>query len=218
MSNQQVVKSHIEFFADDKGNLTTESMNNGHYDQGINGLTVKLKSRAIHNMMDNSNNFNFRGKRRLSNDTNYHKCPFKRPHNVATLLRITNPARTGIWNVDGTFNQTVFDQLVDRSDIQQIGKDGSGEKIIMKKHFMEHLKERRQGKELGNACHIFKFVPVSWTRVTQGSIDELFEYFSDIIFDGEKAFTESRLREFYTNPAKLMRQRKQKHLTKSVLV
>jgi hypothetical protein len=45
---------------------------------------------------------------------------------------------------------------------------------------------------------------VNWKRVTKTSIDELFEYYSDYYYNGEKVLSVERLREFYTNPSELM--------------
>jgi len=58
--------------------------------------------------------------------------------------------------------------------------------------------------KIGNACKVFFVIPINWKMVTKGSIDELFEYYSDYDFYGEKALTVERLRDFYTNPSKLM--------------
>jgi hypothetical protein len=205
MSNIQVVKGHIEYFADKNNNLTTESMRKGHTNQGITGLIVGPKIRAIHNMMDNNNNFTH-FEQPLNKGSG---CPFARQHNVETLCKVRNPGSTGIWNNDGTFNKEIFESIVARSTISQINKDGTYEIIITKQHFWDHLGERHSGKTLGNACHIFKIIPISWERVTRGSINEMFDNYGDITWNNEPAFTKSTLYNFYTNPSRMMREKEQ---------
>lgn len=185
-----IVKKHIEYFANKDGLLTDESMRKGHTCQYIN-KGVGLKIRAIKNMMG--------------------KCP----HMVDTLLDIVNPARTGIWNIDGTFNEKVFNEVEKYTIISNIFHKKNSKKrclieikIITKKGMMEYLESiYLQKGDLGNACRICYVIPVSWERVTQGSIDELFEYYSDIYYNGERALTISRLREFYTDPVGIMKKR-----------
>ena len=171
-----IVEKHIEFFAKKNGDLTTESMEQGHYCQHITKY-VTLKQRAINNMMGNQ------------------------PHNVETLSKIRNPASTGIWRQNGTFDEEQFQKLISRGFMYK------GKRIIMKRHFMDHLKERHGHTDFGLACRIFLVVPVSWKRVTQGSIDELFEYYGNVRYKGQNAFTEEKLRDFYTNPEKVMLRR-----------
>jgi len=176
IKENSVVKKHIEFFAKKNGDLTTESMEQGHYCQHIT-KNVTLKQRAINNMMGDQ------------------------PHNVETLSNIRNPASTGIWRQDGTFDETQFKKLVSRGFMYK------GNRIITKQHFMDHLKERHGNADFGLACRIFFVIPVSWKRVTQGSIDELFEYYGNVRYKGQNAFTKEKLYDFYTNPTKVMLRR-----------
>jgi len=176
MSNQQVVNGHVSFFAKNDGSLTWDSIEEGHHCQDIT-KGVNLKTRAIQNMM------------------------YGQPHNVDIICKKENPASTGIWNVDGTFNQEVFDSIVDRGIVID------GKTIITKQMFWDHLQERHGDKSLGNACNVFLIVPVPWKKVTEGSINELFAYYADTTYNGEPAFTKERLYEFYTNPNKCMKER-----------
>ena len=186
-----IVKKHIEYFANKDSSLTDESMRNGHDKQDIS-KGVGLKIRAIKNMMV--------------------RCP----HTVGTLLDIENPARTGIWNTDGTFNEKVFKQVEEYSTkISYMTRKTNSRKrsrreikIITKKGMMAYLESvYTKNGDTGNACRVFYVVPVSWKRITQGSIDKLFEYYSDIYYGGERALTIPRLREFYTDPVGLMKKR-----------
>lgn len=186
-----IVKKHVEYFANSDGTLTDKSMRDGHDKQEIS-KGVGLKMRAIKNMME--------------------KCP----HTISTLLNIENPARTGIWNIDGTFNEEVFKKVEEYSTtISYMTRKTNSRKrsrreikIITKKGMMAYLESvYTQIGDTGNACRVFYVVPVSWKRVTQGSIDELFEYYSDIYYGGKRALTISRLREFYTDPVGLMKKR-----------
>jgi hypothetical protein len=179
---KQVVYGHVNFFAEKDGKLTWDSIESGHHCQRITS-GVSLKTRAIENMMGDN------------------------PHTVDTITKLENPASTGIWNKDGTFNQDVFNQLT-KNYINR----GDGKQIITKQMFWDHLNERHQKKDFGNACHVFYVIPVPWTKVTEGSIDELFKYYADTTHSNEPAFTIERLYEFYTNPTKCMSQLVQKEL------
>ncbi|GAG71969.1 unnamed protein product [marine sediment metagenome] len=136
----------------------------------------------------------------------YTKCldlakSYIEPHTVNTITSKINPASTGIWNKDGTFNKEIFDKLT--KNFILLGD----KKIITKQMFWDHLEERHKGQQLGNACHVYMFIPVSWRKVTEGSINDLFKYFSDTTYKNEPAFTIDRLFEFYTNPNKCMNER-----------
>lgn len=174
-----IVREHIKFFSDPDGEITPESIKNNHTVQCIY-KGVSVKTRAICNIMGDM------------------------PHNVETLEKTINPASSGIWRPDGTFDKDEFDKLASRGAYS--GALGY-KRIITKQHFLDHLQERHGQKNTGIACYIFKFVPVSWRRISNGSVDELFEYYGDVVVNNEKAFTEKRLREFYTNPNKVMMER-----------
>jgi len=186
MNNNEdnVVKTHVDFFADAHGGLTDKSMKYGHNCCGIT-KGVNLKTRAIKNMLSERN---------LVQTTE-------------AVCQLRNPARTGIWNTDGTFNEDVFDNLT--SKYETIQGSNFQTKVITKKIMMNFLKEKYENssENIGNACKVFYVIPVNWTRVTNGSINELFEYFADCFFNGEKALTIQRLRDFYTDPTELMKKR-----------
>jgi len=171
-----IVREHIKFFSESDGKITSERIADAHKSQCI-FKGVSVKARAICNIMGD------------------------KPHNIETLENTPNPSSTGIWKPDGTFDEDEFNKLVNR------GARSSAlgyKRIITKQNFLDHLHERHGKKNTGIACYVLKFIPVSWKRITNGSIDELFEYYSDAVVNNEKVFTETRLREFYTDPNKVM--------------
>ena len=185
-----IVKKHVDFFAEDNGELTDFSMKVGHVSQRIE-KGVSLKIRAIKNMLS---------KRNL-------------PQTSEALCTIENPARTGIWNIDGTFNEDVFNEISSKA-INVVGKHtGRKKRVVTKQIILDFLKDKykKAVDKIGNACNIFFVIPVNWKRVTKGSIDELFEYYSDCNYKGEKTLTVERLREFYTNPSELMNKKLDKN-------
>ena len=178
-----IVKNHVDFFAEGDGMLTNISMEAGHISQRIE-KGVSLKIRAIKNMLSERN----------------------LPQTAEALCTIENPARTGIWNTDGTFNEDIFNEITSKAK-NVVGKHtGMKKRIITKQIILDFLKQKYEKavNKIGNACKVFFLIPVNWKRVTKGSIDELFEHYSDCNYEGEKALTVERLREFYTNPSELM--------------
>ena len=174
------VMEHISFFSDKEGQVTSESMISAHNSQCIY-KGVWLKTLAICNLMGQN------------------------PHNKLTVSKLINPTSTGIWKSDGTFDEEMFGKLMERG---VISSEHDNNRIITKKHFMEHLDDNKNYRNNNViACYILKFIPVSWKRITNGSIDELFEYYGNVIYEGGKAFTEQKLFEFYTNPNKVMKER-----------
>jgi hypothetical protein len=97
------------------------------------------------------------------------------PHTVDGLMVVENPARTGLWTVDGQFDEEVFSDLSTRAiEIK------SGQKVVTREIMMAFLKEKHKPKTLGTATYLAYVVPVSWEAVTEGSIKEL--YYSDRSF------------------------------------
>ena len=75
VEKQNIVKNHVDFFAEGDGMLTNFSMEAGNTSQRIE-KGVSLKIRAIKNMLSERN----------------------LPQTAEALYTIENPARTGIWN------------------------------------------------------------------------------------------------------------------------
>lgn len=121
------------------------------------------------------------------------------------LATLVNPAATGLWTSEGYFDEKRFTLLAAKAITDQ------GKAIITKALFRELCPQR---EKLGKATHIFWKIPVSWKAVTKGSINELFEYYSDHWYKNpkgkyEKALTVEQIRAFYTDPVSVM-QRRQK--------
>lgn len=183
-SRTSIVSQHAQYFAETDGKLTDNSMRSGHSKQNIHD-GVDLKMKAIRHMLRDN------GVEATSQNLSGSK----------------NPASSGIWNEDGTFNPTRFSQLAAKSVKSIDGKD-----VITEKIFLQFLEEIHKGKDYGKATTVFKFIPVTWKRVTEGSINELFKYYSDAVVvpasgKNEPAMTVSKLRKFYTNPNSVMDER-----------
>jgi hypothetical protein len=173
---------HAYFFSHTNGMLTDQSMTEGHSKQSIfAGVVVKI--RAILNLL-------------------FDRGMEPTPHNVS---RINNPASTGIWDSEGRYNETRFNQLC------EFGITLNGKKIILKEHFHALLAAVHGDKYLGIATYVYWLIPVHWWRVTDGSINELYLYYNDcwVLRNGkiEPAFTDAHLKLFYTNPNKVMQMR-----------
>jgi len=169
---------HVQFFAEKNEELNTESMKPPHDQLGIS-KNVKYKMQAILNMLD---------RREL-------------PHNSKNLITIFNPASSGIWDANGNFNEEKFNEL------SATAVFNNGHQVITKEIFQQFLYSMpKNGSEKETAATVTIIWPfkinISWERVTEGSVDELFEYLADttiINYSGkpEKAFTVDALRQFY---------------------
>lgn len=179
MDNNNVVYNHACFFAKTDGELTYKSMTKGHSDQGITS-GVDIKARAISNLLDDR----------------------KLPHNCESLATVNNPASSGIWDKEGKFCEERFNELCKNSV-----KNEEGFEVLTASIFHQFLEKLHEGEKLGNATYIAYVIPVSWKKVTEGSVNELFTYYSDATFEGKNAMTRERMREFYTNPNKVMQER-----------
>lgn len=183
------LKHHIkQFTAIDGNTLTTNTMTNGHSVQGITD-GVYVKCWAIQNLLTDRN----------------------LPHTSDSLLTVNNPARTGLWTADGKFDEKVY------AEVCKLAIDDSkGKKVLTRKIMMNYLADKHKGKSLGTATKLGYMVPVSWKAVTEGSIKELFLYYSDSeIKDPEtgkmvQAMTLEQLKLFYTEPQKVIQKRMNK--------
>lgn len=188
MDNQEidVVRKHIEYFAKKDGTLDDASMRCPHYNQNIrSGVSTKIS--AIQSLL------NRRGLK----------------HNVDDLLTVINPESTGLWNSQGQFDNEVFETLKSKAI-----KTEDNKQILLRKHFDElrkdNLTKSDQGWSLASFAHYI--IPVTWGMVTNGSLTELFKYYSDYEYtydDGTKepALTVEQVYKFYTNPNNLMEER-----------
>jgi hypothetical protein len=192
-SSLSPLAQHVAQFADEDGNLTKKSIKCPHFlvrtanDQGELycpfSPTLELKTQAIRALATTA----------------------------PGLLKCTNPAASGIWNSKGEFDELVFEELFayHGTDVQVLG---SKVRAITRQGFNDFLeanwKLKRGSPHAAVACRVLGYVPVSWQRITSGSLDELFSVFSDAKDeDGVPVITKRTLREFYTNPAGALRSR-----------
>jgi hypothetical protein len=183
----------VRFFAsNNKGDLTTKEMIKKHTQMGNNKWTVPYKVDAIKHMLDDNN----------------------LEHNVSSMLKLINPASSGIWDTDGNFNQNVLNALVTKQIMI------NNQQVITKKIFEDFIKERHSDgihPKTATTLRIFGCLPfnVTWEKVTQGSVNEIFECFSDVTYhhDGikEDAITVETLQHFYQHPAESMQALIDKH-------
>lgn len=172
---------HVQFFAKKNGELTPDSMKRPHDYLGIT-QNVDIKIIAILNMLDR----------------------IQMPHTVGNLLPIANPASSGIWGANGQFIEDRFNQLADKAILD------NGNLIITKEIFTNFLLSiPRDGTEKEAAATVtmgpFIF-DITWEQVTQGSVNELFEFLGDYTLNQEKAFTVNELRRFYMYPDDYMQE------------
>jgi hypothetical protein len=179
---------HVAQFATANGTLTTQSMTDGHTQQGIiDGVLDKgvyVKCWAIQNLMTDR----------------------KLPHTLKDLLTVVNPARTGMWTADGQFDEKAFSELSAMAVL-----NGQKEKVLTQAIVTDYL-SRKVTIETGTATKLGYTVPVTWKAVTAGSIKELFLYYSDSVVytpSQEKinAMTLGRFRQFYTDPESVVADR-----------
>ena len=132
-----------------------------------------------------------------------------------SLLRVVNPARSGLWNEDGTLNNLLFSAACDLA--KQLP---TGEMIILKKDFERFVEQqqasaRKKGLNVdGNATKLIGMIPVPWKTVTSRSIGEMFDSSSD----GTKThmITLNAFKEFYTQPTVYLKRVREIYLRKSM--
>jgi hypothetical protein len=173
---------HIAHFATKSGQLTTDSMTEGHTVQDIHD-GVYVKCWAIQNLMTDR----------------------KLPHTLNHLLTVNNPARTGLWTAEGEFDEKAFE------DLSTVATHDSRELVMTEEAMTKWLAKRHHGKELGKATSLGYIVPVEWEAVTAGSIKELFLYYADtsLQVNDKKvpAMTMDKLKRFYTDPEAVVQER-----------
>lgn len=175
---------HVQFFANKKGELSKESMKPPHDCLGIK-KNVGYKMDAILNILD---------RRQLS-------------HTTDNLLYVFNPASSGLWDINGNFVESRFNQLAAMAILD------NGNQIITKKLFNSFLQTiPRDGSEKDVAATIYIIWPfstdITWDQVTDGSVNELFDFLGNYTLKrngtSEKAFTVSELRRFYEHSDEYM--------------
>lgn len=177
------VRAHAGWFASDKtGALTDDSMLQKHHDLGIwDGVAFKIS--AIRGLWK----------------AHRPRCPFT----AGTIASIVNPAKSGLWDDRGMFDEQKFQILADLAvpDLQMrpavtremfatmIGRDGRSSSTATWARLMYVIP-----------------IPVSWLQISNASVDDLFRYFADTTLDGKPAFTVEKLRLFYADPETFFRQ------------
>lgn len=194
-----IVAAHARYFAaaaneksdDPPSRLTSESMTNGHTIQKIfSGVGTKVL--AILGLI------------KLAKP--------KSPPTVETVAAIVNPARSGLWNEKGEFDEVQFEQL------STYARDSVGERVVTRADVQRYLDTKWGNRYFGVATWVYVVVPVFWTAVTKGSFDELFEYYSDHWYQPTnggarvKAMTLAHLKRFYMDPVSIMRRREKGEL------
>jgi hypothetical protein len=179
---ESVVAMHVRYFSQADDTVTWDTMKKGHDKQSIT-KGVWLKLKTITNIL------------------------FGKTSSVATLSEIHNPASTGLWDKDGNFDEKLFAQLA----VRHIKVD---DKKVITREIFENFRNEIHGNctDFGTATKVGYLLPVPWKAVTDGSINELYEYYSDIWVKNkngkyEKALTVDQLRAFYTDPVDVMQRR-----------
>jgi hypothetical protein len=175
------VAEHISYFSELNGKITEKSMKDGHNKQHIfNNVGIKII--AILNLL--------------------YKYSFEPI--ISSLLKVNNPASTGLWDSDGNFDENQFKKLYDKRIIDSV----NNKEIITKQMFNELRQEKYlsdNAKTYNNiAVWVYWILPISWSQITDGSINELFEYYSDATYNNEKVLTVGRVFDFYTKPKEVM--------------
>lgn len=113
------------------------------------------------------------------------------------LCRVINTARSGVWNADGSFNEEVFSELTRLHSIRDRGVH-----VMTYKMFRAFLDEKHGSGYSGVMTSAY-LIPITYHQVTDGSVRELFNVFSDCVYQGENAISIPTLRRFYTDPEPL---------------
>lgn len=187
------VLQHAAFFEDEKHQLTVKSMQKGHerlYIHDVRGVSIKIQ--AILNIMKIKK---------------HAACPL-------SIASYVNPARSGLWDEKGTFDEKAFETLAARAQKSENGKVEFVTRPIMD----QFIKDRGGGKmSSGVATWVwvleFFYLPVFWAAVTEGSFNEMFQYLADHWYLDPKegvykpALTLPLLRMWYTDPNRVFKRR-----------
>lgn len=172
-SGTSEVTQHASWFADHEGNLYTRIMTLKHKILGIT-VGVDFKCKAIESLLSSSG------------------CPFT----AKGIASINNPAKSGIWDNNGHFNKSKFDELV------QLGSPHG----VTRSQFNKILPSGRHGIATWVRLWGFMPMPIAWSMITQASLDELFKYYADTVVNENgvdvPAISVSSLHLFYSDPHK----------------
>lgn len=179
------VQKHVYFFSHADYSVSPQSICEGHQVQEIS-KGVDVKQRAIMNMMSDA----------------------KKKPTTQNISESVNPSASGLWGRDGNFDEKQYEKLC------QLSISDCGKRIITKQIFIDFLNRLHGDKNPGLATMVFYVLPISWKKVTEGSINELFLYYNDYWYlnletmEYESAFTVEHLRRFYKDSYNVMLMRK----------
>ncbi len=180
------VLQHAGWFANHQEQFTRQNMIEAHNKLGIDGSSFKIgvKIKAIFDMLQR------------------HGSVSEVASDVTHISAIVNPARSGIWDAHGQFNQERFDLLV----AQALPDDQTRVPAVTRAMFANLV---GRGNGLAAIAWVLRLIPLplSWLTVTNASLDELFEYFSDTYVAGHPAFRVPTIELFYRQPADFFRYR-----------
>ena len=182
------VRDHIQFFTDEKTHeLTKDSMQSSHAKLGL--PDNKLKYDAI-----------------LSIASQHQVSP-----TADGMSGLVNPVAVGPWR-GGKFEAGLWIAMKKAAI-----RDPKTGRSIFTKHALKDMCERNKLMADANACKLCIFgcfgMQLKWGRVTDGSINELFEVYSDHWFKNpqtntyEKAISEDQMLLFYTNQPEINRRK-----------
>jgi len=171
------VGAHAGWFASDEaGVLTDDSMREKHHALRIqDGVDFKIS--AIRGLWK----------------SHRPRCPFT----AGTIASILNPAKSGLWDDQGMFDEQKFEILANSAV-----RDAQKQPAVTREMFAAMVGQRPGSGARATIAWLFYIIPipVSWLQISNASLDDLFHHFSDTTINGERALTLSKLRFFYTDP------------------
>lgn len=193
---RSAVEQHVSWFANKNGELTDESMAEGHTNQGIYCGWLQHK-------------VNIYPKVSVLNDLMAKNCEEhdKHKHLPKCIATVFNEASSGLWDKDGNFSEERFAELKTRSIKNLEGKDSVTALILN-----QFANDWRGDKKHETADHFFG-LSVTWDVITKGSLGELVKFYSDgqcTNKDGklENSITLDRVEQFYRDPISVMQEKK----------
>lgn len=178
---------HAAIFAN-SGKYGEDSIMNGQKRHGLEDCPLtRIRASAVLNMLSSSND----------------KSP-------EALCKVVNYANSGVWNKDMSFNQVEFDNL---TRVHIISDEGAP--AITYELFRAFLDAKHGTGYSGimTTAYYYIPIPITYYQVTDGSVKELFNVFSDCLYNGRKAITIPTLKRFYTDPVGLLNEVGKKILT-----
>lgn len=181
---QTPAHQHASTFADSEGRVTDATIAARQVELNDTGSIAEFRKRAVLTAIEGQ-------------PTVDHLC------NVGN----SNPARSGIWNADGTLNQGRLKELKDRCAVAE-----DGTRLLTKSVMKAFIKERRAGENKSFVPHLFAFgigawvkphrffpfkIPVPNVAVTDGSVDAFFVAYADRQHGGKPAVAWNAVCKFY---------------------